>query len=235
VCNYSIPKLNDIETLSENKTAKAEIFLHFTRTASANHGKTMETIKRKVMKLKNLYFVFFVLVSTSFNIVKLDKSLAFVNDNAAEFHSNFSILTSGDVAYFECEDFVDNALNNYSIEVFSHDFKKTLKCSKEFVVNRHDTSVVDTVYSFSNSKNKIQIYRALHNDFIVTFDVTDAMFKLKGDIKPGMTKTDFFRKFNLTESINNKVQIVNSDGSMNFMFFFENHSLKRINSLLYLD
>jgi len=187
------------------------------------------------MNLKNLIFIFIILVVTNCNSKKLDKSSASVDEDTMLFHSNFSFTDSSEVANFECEDFVSDALNNYTIAIINKEFKGILNCSKESVVNRHDSAVIDTIYTFSNAENKIQIYRAKENDFIFTFDVTDSIFKLTGNIKPGMTKENFIRKFNITETVNNKVQIANSEGSMRLMFYFENNRLKRINSYLYLD
>jgi hypothetical protein len=103
------------------------------------------------------------------------------------------------------------------------------------VINKYNSSVIDTIYTFSNNENKILIYRAKQNDFIFIFDVTDSKLKLTGNIKPGMTKDLFSQKFHITEKINNKVQIANSQGTVRFMFYFENNMLKRINSFLYLD
>jgi hypothetical protein len=99
----------------------------------------------------------------------------------------------------------------------------------------HDTTVTDTVYTFSNQANQIQIYRANQNDFIFTFNVTDSVFMLTGNIKPGMQKDDFMQKFHLMNMTNNKVKIFNSEGNMGFVFYFERNKLKRINSYLYID
>jgi hypothetical protein len=95
--------------------------------------------------------------------------------------------------------------------------------------------VIDTIYTFSNSRNKIRIYRARHNDFVFVFDVTDPQFKLAGNISPRMTKELFIQKFHLTQTISDKVQISDSEGTMKFIFYFKNKRLNRIESLIYID
>jgi hypothetical protein len=187
------------------------------------------------MNLKNQIFLIIILALTGCNLTKHDKSSESVDEDTIVFHSNNSYSDSSAVATFECEDFVSEALNNYTIPILNKEYKGILNCSKESVVNRHDSDVIDTIYTFSNAENKIQIYRAEENDFIFTFEVMDSIFKLTGNIKTGMTKENFIRKFQITETINNQVQIVNSEGTMRLMFYFENNRLKLINSYLYLD
>jgi hypothetical protein len=194
---------------------------------------TIYTIKPKIMRLKNLFFIVILVMLTSFNFIKSDQPLSSsLGEDIIQFHSKFLFSDSGNVTYFECEDFASDALDNYSIARAPLSF---LHCAKELVVNMHDAAVVDTIYTYSNPENRIQIYRAAQRDFIFTFEVTDPLFKLRGDIKPGMTKDLFSRKFHITEPINNNVQIANLEGSMRFMFYFENNKLKRIDSYLYLD
>ena len=194
-----------------------------------------DSIKLTLMNFKGLFFILIILMMISCKFFKLEKSSKSFDEEAMTFYPKFSHSDSSKIAYFECEDFVSNALNNYTIAKINQKFLKLLNCSKKSIVNKYDPAVIDTIYTFSNPENKIQIYRAKQNDFIFTFDVTDPKFKLTGNIKPGMKKDVFTRKFHITENINNKVQIVNSAGTMRFMFYFENNMLKRIYSYLYLD
>jgi len=192
-------------------------------------------VKPKIMHLKNLVIICIMTVSTSFISIKPDKSPLPVDAGPMHFHSKFLFSDSAMVAYFECENFASEALDNYSIATINHAFVNVLTCTKRAVVNKEDDAVTDTIYRFSNTNNVIEIYRSAENDFVFTFDVRDSLFRLAGDIKPGMTKELFSRKFYITEAIQNKVQIANSEGSTKFMFYFENDSLKRINSFVYLD
>jgi hypothetical protein len=195
----------------------------------------MCNIKHKSININNLFSVAIILILISCNFLKLNKSSKSIDENKILFNSKYLHTDSSGFTFFVCEDFVSNALNDYTIATINKDYLNILKCSRESVINSHDHAVVDTVYTFFNSGNKIQIYRAKQNDFIFTFNVTDPIFKLTGNIKPGMAKELFSRNFNITVPTNNKVQIVNSEGSMRLMFYFENNILKRINSYLYLD
>jgi hypothetical protein len=185
--------------------------------------------------LKNLFFLLVISMLTSCDNKKIDKSQVFAENDTMFFNSNYSFTDSSKVDYYESEDFVSNALNNYTIATIDQKYRSILNCSKEPVHNRHDSIIVDTIYTFSNTTNKIQIYKAKENNFIFTFDVTDSLFKLTGNIRPGITKEIFARKFHIIEKLNDKVQIVNSEGSMRLMFYFKNNRLNRINSYLYLD
>ena len=187
------------------------------------------------MHYKTQFFLFIMIVSTSFISIKPSHSFTMVDKRTNQFKSTFLFFDSTQVAYFECNEFVSDALNNYSIETINHNFAGLLHSVKVAIVNKHDSAVIDTIYTFSNPANKIQIYKAKQNDFIFTFDVTDSLFNLIGDVNPGMTKDAFSQKFHITETINEKVQIANSEDSMRFMFYFEKGKLKRINSYLYLD
>jgi hypothetical protein len=168
-------------------------------------------------------------------INKLDKSAISTVKNSVSFNSRFTFKDSVQkVAYFECEDFVLKALDNYSVSSLRQGFFKRLSCSKEAVVNTHNSDVTDTIYTFSDLNNKIQIYRAENNDFIFTFDVSDSIFALNGGVKPCMTKNDFLKKIQISENLDNIV-LINAEGTMELMFYFEHDRLKRINSYLYLD
>jgi hypothetical protein len=79
------------------------------------------------------------------------------------------------------------------------------------------------------------VYRARHDDFFYLFEVTNSKFKLTGDIKTGMSKEVFRRKFNITESIDDEIQLTNSEGNSGFLFYFKRNTLKRITADLYLD
>jgi hypothetical protein len=185
--------------------------------------------------VKNILFIYIILVLTSCHTTKHVKLSTSVDEDKILFYSKFLFSDSSQVAHFECENFATEALNKYTIATINKEFLTFLNCSKKSVINKYNSSVIDTIYTFSNNENKILIYRAKQNDFIFIFDVTDSKLKLTGNIKPGMTKDLFSQKFHITEKINNKVQIVNSQGTVRFMFYFENNMLKRINSFLYLD
>ena len=192
-------------------------------------------MKIKAMRLLSLVPIAILLVTAGFTIIKPGKAMKTANENIMQFHSRFLFSDSSQVAYFECDDFVSDALANYTIAAIMGKFSDLLHLTQERVVNRHDSTVIDTIYTFSNPGNKIQIYRAKQNEFLFTFQVRDSLFNLIGDVKTGMSKDAFSFKFNIKEPIVDKVQIANSEDSMRLIFYFENNRLMQINSYLYLD
>ncbi len=187
------------------------------------------------MTTKNLYLIIIILVLTSCNFLKHGTSFTPSDEDKIVFKSKNTFTDSSQVTNFECEKFVSKALSNYNIEIITKIFI-FLDRTKEPVINMHDgSSYIDTVYTFSNSNNKIQIYRAKNKDFIITFDVTDSKFSLSGNVYTGITKELFIRKFQIAKSISDYVQVSNSNGRMKFLFYFENNRLKRIKSDLYID
>jgi len=126
-------------------------------------------------------------------------------------------------------------LSRYTITYMKAQTDNSLKLSTKPFVNKHDGAIVDTIYTFSNTANKIQIYRARHEDFIFTFDVADPKLKLAGGIGPGMTKGTFSNKLHIDGNISKNVHVTNKEGSMRFMFIFSGDTLKKVYSYLYLD
>jgi hypothetical protein len=142
---------------------------------------------------------------------------------------------SGGVESFECNEFVWEALKAYTIGQMEEKFGNILTCNHESVINMYNPDVIDTIYSFSDDNNEIQFYKARENSFVLTFTVTDTLFKLNGNIHPGMTKDDFALVFNISKPLENTVIIQDSDDTITFQFFFENNRLMQITSDIYLD
>jgi hypothetical protein len=165
----------------------------------------------------------------------MGKSLATSSEKAVSFQAYSLCDTSVKIPFFECNNFVDNALNKYTIEVLGNKEFKFLKQSKRTVTNIHQIELRDTIYTFSDKANKIQIYRAKHVDIIYEFDVTDTKCKLLGNVGTGMTKAEFSNKFNILKPVKNKIKIGNSNGTQAFTFYFNNNKIQRINALLYMD
>jgi hypothetical protein len=184
--------------------------------------------------LKTLIYVSIITLFVSCGVLNTGKSSA----NSFEkpiYNAIFAFADSNNVMYFTCDTFVLEALDRYVVEMFNKRTYRFLKQSKQPKVNIHDPAIIDTIYTFSDSRNTIQFYRAVHNDFIFAFDVVNSKFKLNGDIKTGMSKADFIKKFNIVQPIVNEVQIENIDGTLKFNFKFEKNKLKRINAYLYID
>jgi hypothetical protein len=188
--------------------------------------------------MRRLIYIFILLiveVFLSLSLTKPGKISVPVEKGAILFHSKYLFSDSNKVASFECNDFVSVALNNYTIELLSRKFSGFLNCTKEPVINMHNAEVIDTIYTFSNPENEIQIYRSGQTDFISNFDVSDSRFNLTGNIKPGMSKESFSSKFQIKDTLVHEVEIINSEGTAKFLFYFHNNRLIRISCELYLD
>lgn len=184
--------------------------------------------------MKTLFYIGFIILLASCTVLNTGKSSA----NSFEkpiYNAIFAFADSNNVMYFICDTFVMEALDGYTINMFNKKAYRFLKESKEPKINIHDTAIIDTIYTFSDTRNTIQFYRAGHNDFIFAFDVVNSKLNLKRSIKTGMSKGDFIKKFNIVESIGKEVQIENVDGTLKFNFQFEKNKLKRINAFLYID
>lgn len=185
------------------------------------------------MRIKYVILSVLLLGLAGCDILKSSTSAENINDDKILFHSKNYFIDSSKVTFIECDEFVSNALVNYNIAIIKKIF--LLDCSIEPVINMHETSYVDTVYTFFDKKNKIQMYRSREKDFVIYFDVLDPKYVLNGNVKTGISKEIFINKFQINKSISDVVQVVNRNNSMKFVFYFKNNRLQRIKSDLYLD
>ncbi len=183
---------------------------------------------------KSLLALSILLGMASCNTLQLNKSDKLTSEDNLSYNTKFIDINSNNAASYECENFVSNALDNYSIASIRQNYQ-FLKCTKEPKINIHNPAIIDTIYTFSDNKNIIQIYRTQDKDFTFILDVSNPKFKFPGNIKPSMSKDDFSRKFNITELIDKKVQLTNSNGNATYLFYFKRNKLKRISANLYLD
>lgn len=179
------------------------------------------------MKLLYLSLLLIIMIMGSFTITPLESQPVF--------RTNYIDSDQGKSESFECDNFTTAALAGYTINLIEKNYAGILKRTIEPVTNLHDPDITDTIFTYSNSKNKIQIYKAKHGDFIFTFDVTDPLLRLNAGVGPGMTRNNFIHIFHISNSQSNNMNIVNSDGTVAFSFLFENNVLKHISGDLYID
>lgn len=186
------------------------------------------------MNLRNLLLAMIFIMLTSFVTLKPRDSVIHATNikSLSHFETN---SVSGSVESFECNEFEWEALKDYTIEQMERGFGNTLTCIQEPVINAFNPDITDTIYSYSDNTNEIRIYKARENSFVLTFTVTDSLFKLNGNIQPGMNKDDFASIFNISKPLENTVIIKDSDDTIAFQFFFDNNRLVQITSEIYLD
>lgn len=186
------------------------------------------------MKLSKLLLAMITILLTGFVIINPGNSTNKAKE--AKYVRHFDTHSiSGNVESFECNEFVWEALKEYSIGQMKQEFGSILTCTREPVTNIYNPDIIDTIFSFSDDNNEIRFYKARENCFVFTFTVTDAVFKLNGNIQTGMTKDDFASIFNIFKPVENVVIIKDSEGTVAFQFFFDNNRLSQIVSDIYLD
>ena len=144
------------------------------------------------------------------------------------------IESDDSVPYYQCDEYVPFTIKLTSNNVDSL-YRGFFKCSIKPIINEYDSTLVDTIYTYSNQKNEIKIYKAKHGDFLFLYDVTDTIFELNGNIKLRMTKERFARKFNIVGLTMDIVDIGNLEQTSIIRFFFKNDMLYRINYEPYFE
>ncbi|MBN1159301.1 MAG: hypothetical protein JXA61_07955 [Bacteroidales bacterium] len=154
-------------------------------------------------------------------------------DDTITFISQLIDITNG-IPYYQSDDFYAFITEPDTKNIDSL-YKASFKVSVEPFVNIHDTTVVDTIYTFTYRENKIVIYKSRYKDLLVQFDVTDSMFEINGNISPGISKDYFTKKFNIDHLSQDTVDIGNLERTDVARFYFRNSTLVRIRIEPYLD
>ena len=183
--------------------------------------------------MKNLIFIGLMITLIMSCNSRLASNSATNSSDSITFKSQL-IESDNSVPYYQCDDY--NAfkieLNTKSLDSLYRGF---LKCSKEPIINKQDSTVIDSLYIYSYKNNKIKIYKAVHADLLALYDVTDSIFELNGKIKPGMAKEKFAKKFNIIGLTKDTVDIGNLEHTDVLRFYFKDNVLIRIKNEPYLD
>jgi hypothetical protein len=139
------------------------------------------------------------------------------------------------IQFIENGAFARNALNDYSVKGILKKYKALLTCSKKPQINHQKSSMVDTIYTFQNTDNKIQFYRTAQTDLLLSFRVTDSRFKILSNIQPGISKEFFSVSLNITAPLNDTVKIGDKESNEYLTFYFENSKLKVIDYYTSVD
>ena len=145
------------------------------------------------------------------------------------------IESDSSIPYYQCDDYFA-----YNIQLSTKNvdsiYPAFFKCSKEPIINIYDSTIIDTICTFSKGDNMIKIYKSYYSgDLLMLFDVADTIFKLNSNIRIGMSKDRFIKKFGLTGLKNDTIEIGNMEHTDAFRFYFKNNLLRRIRNEPYLD
>ena len=157
-----------------------------------------------------------------------------VSNEATNFKSTLRDV-SDSIPYYLCDDYYAFTIrpNTKNIDSLYHGL---FACTKETIVNRQDSSVIDTIYNYSHKNNIIKIYKSFYSgDLLLLFDVMDSNFEINSNIKPGISKAEFIKKFNIQSLQKDTVDIGNIERTDVIRFYFKHDILRRIYYEPYLD
>ena len=140
----------------------------------------------------------------------------------------------GGVPYYQSDDYFAFKIEPDTKNIGSL-YQIHFSCSKESVINKQDSTLIDTVFTYIYKNDKIKIYKTTDKDLLTLFDVTDTIFEINGKIRPGISKDYFSKKFNIKGLINDTVDIGNIEHTFVIRFYFKNDKLKRIMTEPYFD
>jgi len=139
------------------------------------------------------------------------------------------------ITYYVCDEFANNAIENYTIETVREKYSGFLKQEVTPTRNVHDTSRMDTIYKFYNDKTIISFYCAKHKDFLRKFKVSEPLFNLYGCVSAGMSKEALKKQFSIKDSLSDTIRIGNEEQTAIFTLYFKNNKINRIVSTPYID
>ncbi len=156
------------------------------------------------------------------------------NDNDMVSYKTKLVVSLNSIPYYQCDDY--SAFNiEPRCKVIDSLYHGILQCTKEPLINTYDSTIVDTIYTYSNKLNKIVIYKAIGRELLSLYDVSDTVFEINGKIKPGISKDMFCRKFNINGLTQDTVDVGDLEQAFVVRFYFKANILKRIKTEPYLD
>jgi len=139
------------------------------------------------------------------------------------------------VPYVQNDKFVSNAFGfPASVKNFKKNYNGFLSISKKPVKNVYDESVVDTIYTFSSGKTKIEVYHAKDRDILQSAFIETDKIPLKYNIKVGDTKKNVAKLLKAKITVD-KVQVGDLEQGHVYTFTFFNDELISISYDGYIE
>jgi len=140
----------------------------------------------------------------------------------------------------------------------SNKLGKKFRISKEVIKNTHNSRIKDTIFHFSYLTTKLKVYKSQGNEMVFSAQITDSSVELRNKISVGMSREEFWQKFNDLErykfrqgviEINgddemsgyvltiqpNLIKVSNMMGTADYTFAFVNGKLSQVNIDVYMD
>lgn len=180
--------------------------------------------------MKRLIYLFPMLLLSCIN---QSQNIAVNPDDTITYKSQLYDESSS-IPYYQCDDYdaFKTNLDTKNVNIIYNGF---FKLQKDTIVNRQDSSIIDTIYTYYNNANKIMIYKAVHGDLLAQFDISDSTIRLNGNLRPGITKDYFSKRFGIKGLNKDTVDIGNMEHTFVIRFYFNNDKLRRILIEPYLD
>lgn len=135
---------------------------------------------------------------------------------------------------------------------------KKFRISKEIVKNTHSSHIKDTIFHFSCHTTKLKVYKSQGNEMIFSAQITDSTVELRNKISVGMSKEEFWQKFNDLEKykfqqgvievngeeemsgyeltlLPNLIKVSSLMGTSDYTFIFVDNKLSQVNINVYID
>jgi hypothetical protein len=142
---------------------------------------------------------------------------------------------AGELPYIQNDNFVSNTFGfPATIQNFKKNYGSLFSITRKPIRNIHDDAVVDTVYTFSAGKTKIQIYKAQHTDILQAAYIDTDKIALKYNIKVGDSKTDVGKRLKAAIAAD-KVQVGDLEQGQVYTFTFSKGKLTAISYEGYVD
>jgi hypothetical protein len=132
--------------------------------------------------------------------------------------------------YIQRDSFVSNAFGfPVSVRNFTKNYSGLFAITKKPVRNKYNNSIVDTIYTFSKGKTKIEIYHSREKDLLQSAYIDTDKVPFKYNMKVGNTKADIAKllKAKITKD---KVQVGDLEHGEVYTFSFAKN---RLNSIYY--
>lgn len=125
--------------------------------------------------------------------------------------------------------------DEFILRVIENDFKfsnlnmiyEPKEINERLFQNKHDKSKLDTMLFFIVNEDSIQLYKASGNEMPQKIVIHSEKMTIDSDIKIGVNKELFMKKFNLIV-MSNILEVKDLEGGNIFTFYFRENNLFRI-------
>jgi hypothetical protein len=139
------------------------------------------------------------------------------------------------IPYFQNEKFVSYTFGfPLNVKNFKKNYGDFLTIVKTPIENTYDKSVIDTVYTFSSEKTKIEIYHSRERDILQSAHIVTNKIKLTKNIKIGMSESEVGKNLKI-KIISDRIRVGDLEQNSVFEFTFSKGKLIIIDYSGYIE